>query len=339
MKTIVLNDPGNFSYTDTTLNEGLQADEALVKVHRIGICGTDFHAYRGRQPFFTYPRILGHELGVEVLEVGEEVTNVAVGDRCAVEPYLNSSQDQAVRRGFTNCGENISVLGVHEDGGMREKFVLPARYLHPSGKLTYEQLAVIEPLGIGCHAVNRAAVQSDDLVLVVGAGPIGLATAIFARAQGARTVVMDVNQDRLRFAQQAVDIQATVVAGREDTMAELRAKFDRDLPTVVLDATGNPHSMAKALEYAAPAGKIVFIGLFQGDFSFHDPYFHKKELTLMASRNALPTDFQQIIRMMEEGSINIDRWITHRSTFEEMVDQFNHWLEPGSGVIKAVVSV
>jgi len=339
MKTIVLNEPGNFSYTDTALNEGLKADEALVKVHRVGICGTDFHAYRGRQPFFTYPRILGHELGVEVLEVGEAVTNVAVGDRCAVEPYLNFTQDQAVRRGFTNCGENISVLGVHEDGGMREKFVLPARYLHPSGKLTYEQLAVIEPLGIGCHAVNRAAVQPDDLVLVVGAGPIGLATAIFARAQGARTVVMDVNQDRLQFAEQAIDIQATVVAGWEDTMAELRARFEGDLPTVVLDATGNPHSMAKALEYAAPAGKIVFIGLFQGDFTFHDPYFHKKELTLMASRNALPTDFQQIIRMMEEGSIDIDRWITHRSTFEEMVDQFDHWLESDSGVIKAVVSV
>ena len=339
MKTIVLNEPGNFSYTDTTLNENLQAGEALVKVHRIGICGTDFHAYRGRQPFFTYPRILGHELGVEVLEVGDEVSNVAVGDKCAVEPYLNSTRDQAVRRGFTNCGENLSVLGVHEDGGMRERFVLPARYLHPSAKLTYEQLAVIEPLGIGCHAVNRAAVRPDDLVLVVGAGPIGLGTAIFARAQGARTVVMDVNEDRLHFVQQATDIQATVVADREDTIAELQARFDGDLPTVVLDATGNQHSMAKALEYAAPAGKIVFIGLFQGDFSFHDPYFHKKELTLMASRNALPTDFKQIIRMMEEGSIDIDRWITHRSTFEEMVGQFDQWLQPDSGVIKAVVSV
>lgn len=339
MKTIILEEPGRFEYMDTTLDESLLEDEALVKVHRIGICGTDFHAYRGRQPFFSYPRILGHELGVEVMEIGEKVTNVVVGDKCSVEPYLNSTQDQAVRRGFTNCGENLSVLGVHENGGMRERFKLPAKYLHTSNKLSYEQLAVVEPLGIGCHAVNRAEVQSDDLVLVVGAGPIGLGTVIFAKAQGAKTVVMDVNRDRLQFATETMDVAGIVVAEENDTLKTLREQFNGDLPTVVLDATGNQHSMSKALEYAAPAGKIVFIGLFQGDFSFHDPYFHKKELTLMASRNALSSDFQQIIRMMEEGSIDIDTWITHRSSFEEMVGEFENWLKPESRVIKAVVSV
>ncbi len=339
MKTLVLEEPGKFNYTDTTIDESLSVDEALVKVQRIGICGTDFHAYRGNQPFFTYPRILGHELGVEVLKVGAQVLDVAVGDKCSVEPYLNKTLDQAVRRGFTNCGENISVLGVHEDGGMREHFKLPAKYLHQSAKLSYEQLAVVEPLGIGCHAVNRANIQSDDLVLVVGAGPIGLATVIFATARGAKTVVMDINQERLNFAQETISIHGTVLASRDDTIDKLREQFDGDLPTVVLDATGNKHSMAKALDYAAPAGRIVFIGLFQGDFTFHDPYFHKKELTLMASRNALPVDFKQIIRMMEEGSINIDRWITHRSSFEEMVDKFDGWLKPEAGVIKAVVSL
>ncbi|WKN41158.1 zinc-binding alcohol dehydrogenase family protein [Tunicatimonas pelagia] len=338
MKTIVLEEPGRFKYADTNPAENLQPNEALVKVHRIGICGTDFHAYRGNQPFFTYPRILGHELGVEVLSVGEEVTNVAVGDKCSVEPYLNKTQDQAVRRGYTNCGENLSVLGVHQDGGMRERFKLPAKYLHTSEKLTYEQLAVVEPLGIGCHAVNRANIQSDDLVLVVGAGPIGLATVIFATAQGAKTVVMDVNQDRLSFAQEVTNIHGTVVAGRDDTIDKLQEQFNGDLPTVVLDATGNQYSMAKALEYAAPAGRIVFVGLFRGDFSFHDPYFHKKELTLMASRNALSSDFKQIIRMMEEEQIDVSQWITHRSSFEEMVNEFDDWLKPETGVIKAVVS-
>ncbi|MEM9675195.1 MAG: zinc-binding alcohol dehydrogenase family protein [Bacteroidota bacterium] len=339
MRTIVLEEPGTFNYTNTTPDEDLREDEALVKVHSIGICGTDFHAYEGNQPFFSYPRILGHELGVEVLKVGEEVQQVAVGDRCSVEPYLNKTQDQAVRRGFTNCGENISVLGVHQDGGMRERFKLPAKYLHKSSKLSYEQLAVIEPLGIGCHAVNRAGVQPDDLVLVVGSGPIGLAAVIFATAQGAKTVVMDINEARLKFAAEATNIHSTVVAGRDDTVEKLREQFGGDLPTVVLDATGNKHAMSKTLEYAAPAGRIVFIGLFQGDFTFNDPYFHKKELTLMASRNALSADFKQIIRMMEEGSINITRWITHRSAFEEMVGQFDQWLRPETGVIKAVVSL
>ncbi len=338
MKTLVLEKPGKFNYTETTLDQHLQPYEALLKVHRIGICGTDYHAYGGNQPFFSYPRILGHELGVEVLQVGEQVTNVQPGDRCSVEPYQNTTRDQAVRRGFTNCGENISVLGVHQDGGMREYIKVPARYLHKSNQLSYEQLAVIEPLGIGCHAVNRAGVQSDDLVLVVGSGPIGLAAVIFATAAGAKTVVMDLNEDRLAFAARVTDIASTVVAGREDTLEKLKARFDGDLPTVVFDATGNKHSMGKALEYAAPAGRIVFIGLFQGDFSFHDPYFHKKELTLMASRNALSADFRQIIQMMEDGKINVDRWITHHSSFEEMAGQFDTWLKPESKVIKAVVS-
>ncbi|MEK6476560.1 zinc-binding alcohol dehydrogenase family protein [Catalinimonas sp. 4WD22] len=339
MKTIILEEPGKFNYTETNLEKSLQAEEALLKVHRIGICGTDYHAFRGRQPFFSYPRILGHELGVEVIEVGKKVHHVKIGDRCSVEPYLNSTQDQAVKRGFTNCGENLSVLGVHQDGGMREYLKVPAQYLHKSDKLSYEQLAVVEPLGIGCHAVNRAGITADDYVLVVGSGPIGLGTVLFATATGAKTVVMDVNEERLAFARTAADIAGTVLAGKEDTLEQLRAQFDGDLPTVVLDATGNPHSMSKALEYAAPAGKIVFIGLFQGDFSFHDPYFHKKELTLMASRNALPSDFRQIIHMMEEGSINTDAWITHRSSFEDMIAQFDLWLKPESGVIKAVVSL
>nr|WKN37264.1 zinc-binding alcohol dehydrogenase family protein [Tunicatimonas sp. TK19036] len=339
MKTIILQQPGNFSYTDTALDEQLQPDEVLVKVHRVGICGTDYHAYRGKQPFFSYPRILGHELGVEVIEKGLAVENVKVGDACSVEPYLNVTQDQAVRRGFTNCGENVRVLGVHIDGGMREYFKVPAKYLHKSDQLSYEQLAVVEPLGIGCHAVNRAGIQKEDLVLVIGAGPIGLGAVLFATAAGAKTVLMDLNEQRLTFAKQTTSIAGTVVAGQEDTLEQLKHQFGGDLPTVVMDATGNQHSMNKALEYAAPAGRIVFIGLFQGDFSFHDPYFHKKELTLLASRNALPTDFRQIIKMMEEGRISTEDWITHRAPFDDMIHQFEQWLKPESQVIKAVVSL
>ena len=339
MKTIVLKEPRKFAYLETDPDNNLQPHEVLLKVRRIGICGTDYHAYGGNQPFFSYPRVLGHELGVEVLEVGSAVTRVKPGNKCAVEPYLNTAPDQAVRNGFTNCGENISVVGVHQDGGMREYLKLPEQYLHPSDILSYDQLALVEPLGIGCHAVNRAGITADDYVLVVGAGPIGLAALQFATATGAKTVVMDINADRLAFAASIMDVVGTVVAEQENPSEQLRAQFNGDLPTVVLDATGNRHSMAKALEYAAPAGRIVFIGLFQGDFSFNDPYFHKKELTLMASRNALPTDFKQIIRMMEEGAIDTSAWITHRSSFDELVEQFNTWLKPESRVIKAVVTV
>lgn len=339
MKTIILKQAGEFVYTDTTLDEQVKADEALLKVHRIGICGTDYHAFAGRQPFFSYPRILGHELGVEVMAVGSAVENVKVGDNCSVEPYQNTQQDQAVRRGFTNCGEHVSVLGVHQDGGMREYIKIPAKYLHKSDKLSYEQLALVEPLGIGCHAVNRAQLTAQDDVLVIGAGPIGLSAVQFSVAAGARTVVMDINEGRLDFASSIMPIAGTVVAGREDTEEQLRAYFDGDLPTVVFDATGNKESMSKALAYVASAGKVVFIGLFQGIFCFHDPYFHKKEMALMASRNALPADFKQIIAMIEAGKINTNAWITHRSSFEEMIQQFESWLKPESGVIKAVVAL
>lgn len=339
MKTIVLQQPGKFIYTRTSPDASLEPDEAMIKIHRIGICGTDYHAFAGNQPFFTYPRILGHELGVEVVATGAAVKHVQTGDRCAVEPYLNTQQDQAVRRGFTNCGENVSVLGVHQDGGMREYMKVPARYLHASASLSYEQLALVEPLGIGCHAVNRAAVTPQDTVLVIGAGPIGMGAAAFAVAAGARTVVMDINADRLAFVAAALDIAATLPAGRPDTEAQLRACFSGDLPTVVFDATGNKSSMGNALHYVAPAGKVVFIGLFQGDFCFHDPYFHKKEITLMASRNALPADFRQIIGMMEQGSIQAETWITHCCSFEEMVSQFDGWLQKDSKVVKAIVGI
>ena len=339
MKSIILEKPGLFIYADTVLDKNLQTDEALLKVRQIGICGTDYHAYQGNQPFFSYPRILGHELGVEVVAIGSDVTHIQPGDRCAIEPYQNQTQDQAVRRGFTNCGEQVSVVGVHEDGGMREFIKIKAKYLHKSNQLSYEQLALIEPLSIGCHAINRAKIQKDDYVLVVGAGPIGLATLQFATLTGAKTIAMDINQDRLTFATDLLDIAGTVVANRDDTLEQIRAHFDGDLPTVVLDATGNRHSMSKTLEYTAPAGRIVFIGLFQGDFSFHDPYFHKKELTIMASRNSLSSDFKQIIKMMEEGKINTDAWITHRCSFEEMIGQFDQWLKPESKVIKTMVSI
>lgn len=339
MKTLILTEPGCFEYAETKLDSLPGPQDVRLKVHRVGICGTDYHAYRGQQPFFSYPRVLGHELGVEVVETGSEVTNVRVGDRCSVEPYLNLQSDQAVRRGFTNCGENISVVGVHQDGGLRAYLTLPARYLHPSAQLSYDELALVEPLAIGCHAVNRAMIQADDLVLVVGAGPIGLATARFAVATGARTLLMDINEARLSLAPSLVQVAGTVVAGRDDTLDQLKNHFGGDLPTVVLDATGSQTSMSKALEYVAPAGRIVFVGLFQGDFSFHDPYFHKKELSLLASRNALPADFRQIIGMMEEGVISASPWITHRSAFDELVPAFNKWLQPESGVIKAVVSL
>jgi len=337
VKGIILKEPGKLADITLPFNGLLKDDEALVKVHRVGICGTDMHAYKGRQPFFTYPRILGHELGVEVIEVGETVGNVKVGDKCSVEPYFYNEQDQAPRRGKTNCAEQLSVLGVHEDGGMREYFKLPAKYLHASSKLSYDQLAIVETLGIGCHAVNRAQLTKDDFVLVIGVGPIGLGAAQFAKISGAEVAVMDLSANRLAFCQKELGIDATINLKEEEPLEKLKEIFSEDLPNVIFDATGNVNSMKATLDYAAHGSRIVFIGLFQGEFSFFDPLFHKKEITLMSSRNALASDFTQIIGLMEIGTIDIKPWINFRMKSTEMVEQFEDLFEPGSNVVKAMV--
>ncbi|MCJ8164328.1 zinc-binding alcohol dehydrogenase family protein [Pontibacter sp. E15-1] len=339
MKTIILTKPGQLQLQETALQEDVAADEALLKVHRIGVCGTDMHAFNGKQPFFSYPRILGHELGVEVVKVGSAVTHVKPGDRCAVEPYFYTSDDYAVQRGKTNCAEKISVFGVHEDGGMREYITLPAKFLHPSGKLSYDQLALVETLGIGCHAVNRAEVKKEDTVLVIGSGPIGLATIQFAKVKGGKVVVMDMNESRLQFCQETMGVDGTINPTGGDVEQKLREAFDGHLPTVVFDATGNAQSMHNAFQYPDHGGKLVFIGLFQGDVSFNDPLFHKKELTLLASRNALSADFEEIIKLIEAGEIDTMPWITHRAPFAEVVNSFPDWLKPEHKVIKAMIEV
>lgn len=263
MKTITLIEPGKLELSDTPFPQTPGPGEALVRVRRIGICGTDIHAYAGRQPFFSYPRILGHELGVEVLETGEGVERIKPGDKCSVEPYLNCEKCIACRRGKPNCCAEIKVLGVHTDGGMREQFVVRADKLHASEKLDFDQLALVEPLAIGCHAVDRASLEAGEFVLVIGAGPIGLATIQFALEAGARVIVLDVNEARLAFCREVLGVEFTIDATKQKTIDALLDITKGDLPTAVFDATGNPKSMAAAFEYPAPGGRMVFVSLFQ----------------------------------------------------------------------------
>lgn len=339
MKAIRLEEPGRLCLVDTAEPAAPAAGEALVRVHRIGICGTDIHAFGGRQPFFSYPRILGHELGVEVIAIGSGVTNVRTGDRCSVEPYINCETCIACRRGKPNCCTDMRVLGVHVDGGMRECFVLPARKLHRSAVLSHEQLALVETLGIGAHAVERAKLEAGEFALVIGAGPIGLATMQFALEKGAQVIVLDINSARLAFCQNQLGVPHAINAAQEDVLAALKRITGGDMPTAVFDATGNPGSMMGAFEFPAHGGRIVFVGLFQGEVTFNDPNFHKRELTLMASRNAHPADFTRIIGLIETGRIDTAPWITHRAAFAEAADIFPTWTMPETGVIKAMIEV
>ncbi len=339
MQAIRLEEPGRLADFQPAAAAAPASGEALVRVHRIGVCGTDIHAFNGKQPFFSYPRILGHELGVEVLALGSDVTNVKPGDRCAVEPYINCQKCIACRRGKPNCCTDIRVLGVHTDGGMREQFVLPARKLHPSAKLPLDQLALVETLAIGAHAVERGAVEAGEFVLVIGAGPIGLATMQFAVEKGAQVIVLDINEERLEFCQQQLGVAHAINGAKETPLAALKRITSDDLPTAVFDATGSPRSMAGAFEYPANGGRMVFVGLFQGDVTFNDPNFHKREMTLMGSRNALPADFTRIISLLEAGRIDTSPWITHRASFADVAAEFPAWTKPETGVIKAMIEL
>lgn len=339
MKALLLESPKSFSMVEIDAPAAPGPGDALVRVHRIGICGTDISGYLGKMPFFSYPRIPGHELGVEVLEVGSGVTNVKAGDRCSVEPYINDPNSYASRRGHPNCCEKLEVLGVHRDGGMRPEFVLPARKLHPSSKLAFDQLALVETLAIGCHAVNRGAPQPDESCLIIGAGPIGLATLEFVKLSGAKTIVLDVNEQRLEFCRRVMGVEHTVKLS-DSVEKDLRNLTDGHLPDVVIDASGSSLSMSNAFGMVAPGGgRLVYVGITTDEVRFRHPTFHKPEGTLLCSRNALPEDFTRIIGLIEDGRINTTPWITHRTAFHDLPAVFPSYTKPETGVIKAVVEV
>lgn len=315
------------------------AGQALVRTHAVGVCGTDVSAYRGTFPFFDFPRIPGHELGVEVLDVGDGVTAVSPGDTCGVEPYLNCGRCYACGKGRTNCCERLSVIGVMQDGGLRDRFTIPAVKLHRAEGLTFDQLALVETLTIGCHAATRAAPGREDRVLIIGLGPIGLAALEFVRLRTPRVTVMDRLPARVDFCRSTCAPAGAVVAGDGREPERLRELSDGRMFDVVIDATGNPQSMAAALTCAAHGGAVIFLGLTRQEISFAQPEMHRRELTLLASRNALPGDFRQVIAAIADGTIDTGPWITHRIAFTEVEQRFDALTRPETGVLKAVIDL
>ena len=340
MKAIQLEQPQHFRQIEIPAPQPPGTGEALVAVHRVGICGTDFSGYLGKMPFFSYPRIPGHELGVEVLAVGAGVTNVKPGDRCSVEPYMNCQTCFACRRGSGNCCESLKVLGVMMDGGLCDQMVIPARKLHPSSKLNLEQLALVETLAIGCHAVNRGNPQPGENVLVIGAGPIGLSVIEFVKLSGAKTIVLDLNAQRLDFCRRTMGVDHTILSqGDGAELEQLKKLTDGALASVVIDATGSNKSMSHALNFVGHTGRLVFVGITTQEISFVHPLMHRREMTLLASRNALPPDFARIIKLIEDGRIDTRPWITHHTTLDGLIDVFPSYTKLETGVIKAIVEV
>lgn len=337
MKTIICTKPDQLERIVTEMPVR-KAGEALLKVHYVGVCGSDYHAYRGKQPFFQYPRILGHEIAAEVAEIEENEDGIQVGDLVTVIPYLHNANSIASRRGKPNACSELQVIGVHIDGAMREYFTVPIAYLKKAEGLTLAQTVIIEPMSIGLHGVNRAGLQSGDWVLVLGAGPIGLAVMRFAKLAGAKVIALDIREDRLAFCRKWAEVDHIVNAStEEDIVQRLRNLTDGDLPTSVIDATGNPQSMMDAIRYAAHSGNVVYVSLVQADITFFDPEFHKKELTLLGSRAATAEEFDHVIASLRNQQIDAEAYITHQAGVDEAIEAFQDWLKPSSGVIKAII--
>ena len=336
MRILTCLKPGEFAYSDTPAPE-LKSGYAMVKVKRIGICGTDLHAFEGTQPFFNYPRVLGHELAGEIVGI-ENHANYKVGDQVSIIPYFSCGTCFACTQGKTNCCTTLNVFGVHSDGGMSEFISIPIDSLFKDTSLNLDELALLEPLAIGAHGIKRAQIKPNEFVLIVGAGPIGLGAAALASLAGAQVIIQDVNQNRLDFAKEKLHIPFSINPNQEDAFIALKEITRGNMPRVVIDATGYKKAMEQSFQYISHGGTYVLIGLQLDEISFSHPEFHKREATLMSSRNATREDFQWVADSIGQQKLDPTLFISHRIAFDDVAAQFPDLINPSLGVIKAMVS-
>ncbi len=337
MRSMVLAEPKHLVFESATDPGNPPLGSVRVRILRVGICGTDLHAYLGDQPFFTYPRRLGHELAGIVEACGKGVTRVSPGDCVAVEPYISCGHCLACRRGRYNCCRHLAVLGVHVDGGMCEYLIVPEQLLFKSTSLSFDELALVETLGIGAHAVERAQLEANEWVAVVGVGPIGASVIQMAACVGSRLIAIDIDSQRLAFARR---IGATYAINplQEDPVSALLHCTEGNMPTCIFDATGNPQSMETSLSLAGHTGRVVFVGLTQTPIQFDDPSFHRRELTILATRNSAGL-FPRLISLLESGVVDVRSWITHRAPLDDTSQLFSQLLDKQNFAIKGIVAL
>ncbi|MER8397036.1 zinc-binding alcohol dehydrogenase family protein [Mesorhizobium sp. M1348] len=337
MKAVVCRSPGELVLEDRPAPGASPAGWALVAVSHVGICGTDYHIFEGKHPFLAYPRIMGHEVSGTVIEVGEDV-DLAVGEAVIVNPYLACGKCIACRQGKPNCCVRIEVLGVHRDGAMCEQLLVPAQNLYPANGLSLADAAAVEFLAIGAHAVRRSLVDPGARTLVIGAGPIGLGTALFARIAGLDVTLLDMSAERLGFAES--ELGFATLDGSRGTAADLvREATGGDGFDVVFDATGSTRSVQSAFAHVAHGGALVLVSVVKDDIAFSDPEFHKREMMLIGSRNALRADFDHVAASIRNGAVPLAKLVTHRTTLGETPRDLARWAHEKSGLIKAVIQV
>ncbi len=336
MKAVVCREPGRMTLEDRP-EPARARGEVLVRIRRVGICGTDYHIYQGHHPFLEYPRLIGHELSGTVAEAPAG-SRFAAGQDVIVLPYLSCGRCNACRNRKPNCCTQIAVLGVHRDGGMCEWLSLPEDNLLPADGLSLDEAATVEFLAIGAHAVRRAGPLQGLRVLVTGAGPIGIGTAIFAGIAGAEVVLMDRDANRLALAAAATGLDRSIVADGASQSA-VSVATNGDGFDVVFDATGNRTSMETSFGHVAHGGTLVLVGVLQDQIAFSDADFHKREMTLMASRNATLEDFEHVIAAIKAGQVPVEKIVTHRTSLDSVARDLPVWANDRAALIKALVEV
>jgi 2-desacetyl-2-hydroxyethyl bacteriochlorophyllide A dehydrogenase len=334
VKTVVCESPGKLIVAERPLPARHPGD-VLLRVRRVGVCGTDMHIVRGTQPYLTYPRVMGHELACEVVEApaGSELRT---DDPVFTMPYLSCGRCGACAKGKTNCCRQLEVLGVHRDGGMAEFIVVPEQFVRRADGLTLDQIAMLEFLSIGAHAVERPQFRPRDRVLVVGAGPIGVAVLLFASLKGAEVTVLDGRPDRLDFARR-LGCAETLLALDADTRPKLLEASQGEMFDVVFDCTGNIRAMEAGFEYVAHGGSYVLVSIVSERVSFSDPEFHRRETTLLGSRNATLADVARVMDAIRSKRIDTSALNTHRAPLAELPVMMPLWMKPETGVMKAIV--
>jgi 2-desacetyl-2-hydroxyethyl bacteriochlorophyllide A dehydrogenase len=336
MKALICEEPGRLALISRPEPER-GAGEVLVRIRHVGICGTDFHIFGGKHPFLEYPRVMGHELSGTV-EAAPEDSGLNPGDPVYIVPYLACGDCQACRIGLSNACVNIRVLGVHTDGGMAEMISVPVQNVVPTGNIALRDAAMIEFLAIGAHGVKRGAITARDRVLVTGSGPIGMSAIIFAKARGAHVTVMDNRADRLQFARDRLGADAVLVAD-DSAEAEAARLTGGEFFDVVIDATGAAAPIERGFGFLAHGARYVLLSVVRQDIRFSDPEFHKREATLIASRNAQPDDFAEVVAQMRAGKVPTQALNTHRGALADGVHLFQDWSRPEAGVIKAILDL
>jgi 2-desacetyl-2-hydroxyethyl bacteriochlorophyllide A dehydrogenase len=318
--------PGRFEVVTQPMPQEAPEGWVLIDTAAVGICGTDYHIYEGKHPFLDYPRVIGHELSGHI---AADAPGWTKGQLVVVNPYVSCGICHACTRGKPNCCMAIGVLGVHRDGGMCARFAVPSNNLYAADGLTPRQAAMVEFLAIGAHAVARSGVTRGDLALVTGAGPIGLGTALFARLAGARVHLMDASAERLAAARAGF--------GFDDIFQPGEGLPAPDGYDVVFDATGNARAIEAGFANVAHGGTYVLVSVVKDQISFADPEFHKREMRLIGSRNALKADFETVMAALRDGRIDASKLESEVLRLDALPARFPELVANRDAIIKVIV--